>query len=55
MFPSLHLPVKDIEGDGKVIIINTSNFWSTLCQKNKVQRKDYSLPTLIIHKPKLAY
>ena len=49
MFPSLHLSVKDIEGDGKVIFINTSNCWSTLCQKNKVQRKDYFLPTLIIH------
>ena len=40
MFPSLHLSVKDVEGDGKIIIIDTSNCWSTLYQKTKFKSID---------------
>ena len=40
MFPSLHLSVKDVEGDGKIIIIDTSNCWPTLCQKTKFKSID---------------
>ena len=33
MFPSLHLLVKYVQGDGKIIIIDTSNCWTSLYQK----------------------
>ena len=50
MFPSLHLSVKDVEGDGKIVIIDTSNCWSTLYQKTKFKSIDVQKtrdPTLI--------
>ena len=40
MFPSLHLSGKDVEGDGKIVIIDTSNCWSTLYQKPKFKSID---------------
>ena len=40
MFPSLLLSVKDVEGDGKIVIIDTSNCWSTLYQKTKFKSVD---------------
>ena len=33
MFPSLYLLVKDVQGDEKIIIINTSNCGTSLYQK----------------------